>query len=92
MNKTLRTQIANEFKNTVLGFVRIKRNLNINHLSDSETEAYLRETILLTPLEEIEKTGKNYYFKCFENNALLTINSYTLTVITAKQITKNSLK
>ncbi len=74
MNETLRTQIANAFKNTVLGFVRIKRNLKINHLSDSETEAYLRKTILATPLE---------------NNALLTVNSYTLTVITAKQITKN---
>ena len=90
MNKTLRTRIANEFKNTVLGFIRIKRNLNINHLSNSETETYLKNTILSTPLEEIEKNGKNYYFKCFKNNALLTINSYTLSVITAKQITKKA--
>lgn len=92
MNSTLKTRIANEFKNTVLGFVRIKRNLDINHLSDSETEVYLKNTILSTPLEDIEKNGKNYYFKCLKNNALLTINSYTLTVITAKQITKNSLE
>lgn len=90
MNKALRARIAIEFQNTALGFVRIKRNLNINHLSDSETEVYLRDTILSTPLEDIEKNGKNYYFKCFKNNALLTINSYTLTVITAKQITKNT--
>ena len=90
MNDTLRIQIANEFRNTVLGFVRIKRNLKINHLSNAKTEAYLKNTILSTPLEDIEKNGKNYYFKCFENNALLTINSYTLTVITAKQITKNT--
>jgi len=89
MNTTLKTQIANEFKNTVLGFVRIKRNLNINHFSNAETEAYLKETILSTPLEAIEKNGKNYYFKCLKNNALLTINSYTLTVITAKQMTKD---
>jgi len=88
MNTALKTQIAYEFKNTVLGFVRIKRNLNIKHFSDAETEAYLKESILSTPLENIEKKGKNYYFKCLKNNALLTINSYTLTVITAKQITK----
>ncbi|HIP07104.1 MAG TPA: DUF3781 domain-containing protein [Mariprofundaceae bacterium] len=92
MNNTLKTRIANEFKNTVLGFVRIKRNLDMNHLSDAETEVYLKNTILSTPLEDIEKNGKNYYFKCFKNNALLTINSYTLTVIAAKQITKNRLK
>ena len=89
MDETLRIQIANEFRNTVLGFVRIKINLNINHLSNAETETYLKNTILSTPLEDIEKNGKNYYFRCFKNNALLTINSYTLTVITAKQITKN---
>ena len=69
--------------------MHIKRNLNINHLSNAETATYLKNAIQSTPLEDIEENGKNYYLKCFENNALLTINSYTLTVITAKQITKN---
>ncbi len=58
-------------------------------LSDSETEKYLRKTILSTPLEEIETKGKNHYFKCSKYNAILTVNSYTFTVITAKRMNKN---
>jgi len=68
--------------------VRIKRNLGILKLSDFETEEYIRETILSTPLEEIETKGKNHYFKCFKNNAILTVNSHTFTIITAKIINK----
>ncbi len=88
MNETLRTSIADQFKNTPLGFMRIRRNLNIFHFSDNETETYLRKIILSTPLENIETKGKNHYFKCFINNAILTVNAHTFTIITAKQIAK----
>ena len=88
MNKTLRISIADQFRNTSLGFLRIKKNLDILHFSDRETETYLKEIILSTPLEDIETKGKNYYFKSLNDNAVLTVNSHTFTIITAKQIAK----
>ena len=88
MNNTLKSLIAENFKNTPLGFLRIKKNLDICHFSDIEAEAYLREMIFSTPLEHIETKGKNHYFKCFKNNSILTVNSHTFTIITAKIIDK----
>ncbi len=88
MKETLKNSIANQVRNTPLGFIRIKRNLNLIHLTNEETEAYLKKVILSTPIEDIETKGKNHYFKSVTNNAILTINSYTLTIITAKQIVK----
>ena len=75
-----------------MGFVRIKKNLNIFNLSDAETEIYLKEIILSTPLEAIESIGKNHYFRNINYNAILTVNSHTFTIITAKQINKNKDK
>ncbi|MBN2039874.1 MAG: DUF3781 domain-containing protein [Spirochaetes bacterium] len=86
MNEALRTEVANQFKNTQAGFLRIKKNLNILNYSDIETEKYLKEIILSTPLDNIETRGKNHYFTCHTGNAVLTINSHSLTVITAKKI------
>jgi hypothetical protein len=88
MDDNLKATIADQFKNTELGFLRIKKNLNIDHFTDGETEKYLREIILSTPLECVETKGKNHYFKCFEHNAILTVNSYAFTIITAKQLEK----
>ena len=88
MDDILKNSIVNQFKNTKLGFLRIKRNLKIEHLTDMETESFLRKIITCTPLESIETKGKNYYFSCLEYNAILTVNSYTFTIITAKQIVK----
>lgn len=88
MDDILKNSIVNQFKNTELGFLRIKRNLNVEHLTDVETESFLRKILTCTPLEKIETKGKNYYFNCFEYNARLTVNSYTFTIITAKQIAK----
>lgn len=86
MKNNLKTSIEKNFKNTELGFLRIKRNLQINSYSDAKTENYLREIIISTPLENIETIGKNHYFKNTKLNAILTINSHSLTVITAKKI------
>jgi hypothetical protein len=88
MDENLRASIADQFRNTTLGFIRIKRNLDIIHFSNSEIEIYLRKIILSTPLKDIETKGKNHYFKCFESNAVLTVNAHTFTVITAKRIVK----
>jgi len=86
MDRNLKKTIAKNFRNTELGFLRIKNNLQIVNLTDSETEEYLKEIILSTPLECIETRGKNYYFSCAQFNAILTVNSHSLTVITAKTI------
>jgi hypothetical protein len=91
MKETLKNSIVNQFRNASLGFVRIKRNLELIHLTDEETESYLRKIILSTPLEDIETKGKNYYFKSVINNAILTVNSYTFTIITAKKIVKSKI-
>lgn len=88
MNENLRTSIADKFRNTPLGFLRIRKNLNIAYFTDSETEYFLKKIILSTPLEDIETKGKNHYFKCLKHNAILTINAHTFTVITAKKIVK----
>ncbi|MBN2433888.1 MAG: DUF3781 domain-containing protein [Spirochaetes bacterium] len=88
MNINLRTLIADKFKNTSLGFLRIKKNLGINHFTDSETENFSRKIILSTPLHDIETNGKNHYFKCLEYNTILTVNYRSFTIITAKQIEK----
>ena len=89
MNQALKVSITKGFKNTPLGFVRIRKNLNVTHFSDIETEGYLKEILLSTPLEDIETKGKNHYFKCVERNAILTVNSHSFTIITAKTINKN---
>ena len=88
MDNILKTAISNHFKNTELGFLRIKKNLNIVCFTDTETEAYLKKIILSTPLKNIETKGKNHYFNCFEYNAILTVNAHSFTIITAKQINK----
>ena len=86
MKSSLKTSIAENLKNTELGFLRIKRNLQINSYSDPKTENYLREIMISTPLENIETRGKNHYFRNTKFNAVLTVNSHSLTVITAKKI------
>ncbi len=86
MNNDLKKSIADNFRNTDLGFMRIKDNLQIGSYSDLATEGYLREIILATPLEHIKTRGKNHYFECAKFNAILTVNSHSLTVITAKMI------
>jgi len=88
MNFALKTSIAEQFKNTPLGYLRIKKNLGITHFTNIETERYLRKIILSTPLNAIETKGKNHYFNCAEYNAILTINAHTFTVITAKKYKK----
>ena len=88
MNVNLKTSIGDKFRNTSLGLLRIKKNLGINHFTDSDTDNLLRKIILSTPLQDIETKGKNHYFKCFEYNTILTVNSHSFTIITAKQIEK----
>jgi len=44
MNETLKLSISNKFRNTQMGFIRIKKNLNISDFSDDKTEDYFNNT------------------------------------------------
>ena len=61
---------------TDLGIIRIKRNLNI----DTNVIEYCKNKIL-DKNSNIYIKGKNYY--CEIDNIIITINSYSYTIITA---------
>lgn len=61
---------------TKLGIDRIKNNLNIN----TDVVEFCKSKIL-DKRSNIYKKGKNYY--CEVDNIIITINSYSYTVITA---------
>ena len=61
---------------TTMGVSRIKNNLNI----DIDVIEYCKK-IILNKNSNIYKKGKNYY--CENNNIIITINSYSYTIITA---------
>ena len=61
---------------TELGIKRVKRNLKI----DSDVISFCKKMILNKKCN-IYKKGKNWY--CEINNIIITINSYSYTIITA---------
>jgi len=62
---------------TKLGIERIKRNLKQN---TNNVVEYCKEKIL-DKNTKITKQGKNYY--CKKDNIVITVNSYSYTIITA---------
>ena len=74
MNKLINN--INKLHTTDMGVSRIKRNLNINE----DVIEYCTK-IILDKNSNIYKKGKNYY--CENNNIIITINSYSYTIITA---------
>ncbi len=61
---------------TLMGIERIKRNLKIN----TDVVEYIKNKVLDNKCK-INKKGKNYY--CEIDNIIITINSYSYTIITA---------
>ncbi|MBR2712477.1 MAG: DUF3781 domain-containing protein [Bacilli bacterium] len=76
MNKELLNNI-NKTHTTKLGVSRIKNNLKIE---DIDVVSYCKK-IILNKDSIITKKGKNYY--CELDNIIITINSYSYTIITA---------
>ena len=66
---------------TPMGEERIKRNLSL--LDEIDVIEYAKSLILNKNAYTI-KNGKNYYVSI--NDIVLTINSYSYTIITAKRI------
>ena len=64
---------------TALGYERLKKNLKLN-VSNNNVIEYLK-AIILDKNSIINRKGKNYYVE--NENIIITINSYSYTVITA---------
>ena len=77
MDRELLIKNIDKVHTTELGIDRIKKNLKIN---TSDIVKYCKEKILDKNCV-IYKEGKNFY--CKINNVLITINSYSYTIITA---------
>ena len=65
----------NKIHTTEMGIDRIKKNLNL------ETNDVVKYLIDKIKNSNISKKGKNYY--CEIDNIIITINSYSYTIITA---------
>ena len=84
ISEDTRQFIANNFKNTEMGLVRIAKNLDLQGMSDSDVVHHCHKIILSTPIRKIEIRGKNYYLYSRKYLAVLTINRSSLGIITAK--------
>ena len=76
MDKNILLSNIDKIHTTNMGIIRIKRNLNI----DNDVVLYCKDKILNNKCNIIKK-GKNYY--CEIDNIIITINSYSYTIITA---------
>lgn len=79
MDKEIIIKNIDKIHTTTLGIARIRKNLE---LKDDDVVQYIKE-ILLNENTFIYKQGKNYY--CTNNNIIITINSYSFSIITAKK-------
>lgn len=77
--------IAEKFRNTELGLVRIAKNLDLRDMAAGDVVHHCKKIILSTPVQNIEARGKNYYLYSREYSAVLTINKSSLGIITAKR-------
>ena len=77
MNKEILLSNIDKIHTTELGVKRIKKNLNIDI---DDVVKYCKNKIL-DKNSNINKQGKNFY--CKIDNIIITINSYSYTIITA---------
>lgn len=76
MEKELLIKNINKIHTTELGLKRIKNNLNLK-----EDPINYVKTIIFNKDSIVIRKGKNYY--CKFKNIIITINSYSYTIITA---------
>lgn len=86
MDKEILLKNINKIHTTEMGITRIKKNIKIN---TEDVIAYCKEKIL-DKSSLVYKKGKNFY--CEIDNILITINSYTYTIITAHINFKRKIK
>ena len=77
MDKDILLENIDKVHTTEMGVDRIKKNLKINN---NDVVKYCKEKVLDNRCN-IYKKGKNFY--CEIDNIIITINSYSYTIITA---------
>lgn len=77
MDKDILLANVDKVHTTEMGVDRIKKNLKINY---NDVVKYCKEKVLDNRCN-IYKKGKNFY--CEIDNIIITINSYSYTIITA---------
>ena len=77
MDKAMLLDNIDKVHTTEMGVDRIKKNLKINN---NDVVKYCKEKVLDNRCN-IYKKGKNFY--CEIDNIIITINSYSYTIITA---------
>lgn len=77
MDKDVLVANIDKVHTTEMGVERIKKNLKINN---NDVVKYCKEKVLDNRCN-IYKKGKNFY--CEIDNIIITINSYSYTIITA---------
>ena len=80
MNKEVLLNNINKIHTTEMGLTRIKKNLN---LGDIDIVSFIKNKIM-SRNSNIYKNGKNWY--CEVDNIIITINSYSYTIITAHKL------
>ncbi len=80
MDKKVLLKNIDKIHTTVMGVDRIKKNLKLNN---NDVVKYCKNKILDKNCN-IYKQGKNWY--CEIDNIIITINSYSYTIITAHTI------
>ena len=80
MNKEVLLENINQIHTTPMGIDRIKKNLNLN---TNNVVEYCKNKILNEKCN-IYKQGKNWY--CEIDNIIITVNSYSNTIITAHKV------
>jgi len=84
MHKQILLNNLDKIHTTELGVLRIKRNLNI----DNNDVVDILKNKIKDKNCNIYKQGKNWYAKI--DSIIITINSFSYTIITAHQSKKNS--
>ena len=79
MDKEILVANIDKVHTTKMGVERIKKNLKINN-NNNDVVKYCKEKVLDNRCN-IYKKGKNFY--CEIDNIIITINSYSYTIITA---------
>lgn len=79
MDKDVLIANIDKVHTTKMGVERIKKNLKINN-NNNDVVKYCKEKVLDNRCN-IYKKGKNFY--CEIDNIIITINSYSYTIITA---------
>lgn len=77
--------LVRHHKHTTLWYERINKKLWL-HLTIPQINEYIYTMIIDTAIKDILKKWKNYYISNVEEKIMITINSFTYSVITVNRV------